>query len=410
MIDNLRGRTLRQIPTKILGICLCLCCLPTAQAQFGFGNNSPINNAPLNSANSGLGNQGFGGATGWGNNWSQAVPTTTSGATNYWQGWSLGANIRDTDTGVLITQTTPGGAARAANLNEGDMVVTVNGFQVGLVGNKRYDILQEIHKRAAETNGVISLVYLPSGGNQLRRMTLDLNNSATSVSGVITLPPNTFLPPGSQLTVELRNRTHNFQEINGGVKRLQVSGTGPFRFDLNYDPRFIHYDEEHVLQAFVESGNQRLVGITLVNLNPNRGINNISLALTQPSVQTASGSIGSGSTQVLSPQYSYDGRQQIETTFRRFLLREPNDMELVGWQNALNRGTTIEQMTEKVLASPQFYDLMGQNPERFISQMFQLILQRNPTQQELNQYLQLYQQSGGARPYMVSQFMASTAR
>lgn len=73
-------------------------------------------------------------------------------------GWKLGVYAFNTPAGVRITRVQPGSAAARAGLEPGDVIVTVNGYQIGLVGNRLYPLGDELQRRAGPRGEVLLLV------------------------------------------------------------------------------------------------------------------------------------------------------------------------------------------------------------------------------------------------------------
>lgn len=73
-------------------------------------------------------------------------------------GWKLGVYAFNTPAGVRITRVQPGSAAARAGLEPGDVVVTVNGYQIGQVGSRLYPLGDELQRRAGPRGEVFLLV------------------------------------------------------------------------------------------------------------------------------------------------------------------------------------------------------------------------------------------------------------
>jgi hypothetical protein len=73
-------------------------------------------------------------------------------------GWKLGVYAFNTPAGVRITRVQPGGAAARAGLEVGDVIVTVNGYQIGYVGSRVFSLGDELQRRAGPQGEVLLLV------------------------------------------------------------------------------------------------------------------------------------------------------------------------------------------------------------------------------------------------------------
>ncbi len=72
--------------------------------------------------------------------------------------WILGVHAYNTNTGVVITRVLPRSGAWEAGLEPGDVIVTVDGFQVGHVGGQLYTLGDELQHRAGPRGRVRLLV------------------------------------------------------------------------------------------------------------------------------------------------------------------------------------------------------------------------------------------------------------
>jgi hypothetical protein len=72
--------------------------------------------------------------------------------------WMLGVHAYNTESGVVVTRVLPGSGASEAGLEPRDVIVTVDGFQVGYVGGQLYALGDELQHRAGSRGRVRLLV------------------------------------------------------------------------------------------------------------------------------------------------------------------------------------------------------------------------------------------------------------
>lgn len=72
--------------------------------------------------------------------------------------WILGVHAYNTPTGVVITQVAPRSAAMEAGLEDQDVIITVNGFQVGEIDGRLFALGDELQHRAGLRGEVRLLV------------------------------------------------------------------------------------------------------------------------------------------------------------------------------------------------------------------------------------------------------------
>lgn len=169
--------------------------------------------------------------------------------------WTLGITATDTETGVRINRVMPRSAADRAGLERGDLIVTVNGYQVGFVQGRLYDLPTELERRA-DRRGRVRLLVQNRRDGQLQNLDVRLDSGsgagrppdsdsepsqppvegATLTGRALLNPPNVPLPFRATLTVQmyvLGGRGQPGQLIGQNV--VQPLETSPIPFSLRYD-------------------------------------------------------------------------------------------------------------------------------------------------------------------------------
>ena len=72
--------------------------------------------------------------------------------------WRLGVYAVNTPTGVRVTRVLPGSPAWRVGLEHGDVIVTVDGYQVGYVRGRLYPLGEELQRRAGPRGDVLLMV------------------------------------------------------------------------------------------------------------------------------------------------------------------------------------------------------------------------------------------------------------
>ena len=70
----------------------------------------------------------------------------------------LGIYSRNTPTGVAVTSVNPGSVANSSGIEAQDIIIAVNGYQVGIVNGRTYDIADELARRVDAQGRVVLLV------------------------------------------------------------------------------------------------------------------------------------------------------------------------------------------------------------------------------------------------------------
>ncbi len=311
----------------------------------------------------------------------------------------LGVVLENTTTGVVIQSVLPGSIAEANGLGVGDVIVAVSGYQVGIVNDKVYDAVDEIQKRMGP-DGRCNILVLSRSNGRLISAPLNASSSvAPVVSGQAGMLQALSIPPGSILRVELRNMTRPYQQIAGGSDIHSVNGFGPYPFEIHYDPNYIDAQDQYRLIASVTSYQGELLLEGFTDLRAPQGSINTSITLQRPQVITASANVSAGYRPNQSAVYS---------VFREILQRDPNAMELNAWTDALARGSSLEKMKADLLASPQFYDLSGNDNRFFAERLIQTITRRQPTASEVAAVLSRL--NSMPRMRVVQEYLASSPR
>jgi hypothetical protein len=104
-----------------------------------------------------------------------------------------------------------------------------------------------------------------------------------------------------------------------------------------------------------------------------------------------------------------DQLNQISQWFRQYLGREPRTQELYVWEAHLDRGGTLTDAQLQILSTPEFYYQANANDNEFIRRMFLMVTNRQPTQQEVTQWLNRLNYYNRLRPEVAREFLSSVA-
>jgi uncharacterized lipoprotein YbaY len=192
--------------------------------------------------------------------------------------WTLGITATDTDTGVRVTRVIPRSAADRSGIERGDVIITVNGYQVGRVLGRLYDLPSELERRADRRGRVQLLVQNRRNGDLVN---LDVRLDPGSGSGgrpevepdqpdspsefvtitgrAMTRPLGAPLPFDASLTVQmfvLGGRGQPGELISQNV--VPRPGTTPIPFALRFDPSRVGPGQEAGIVAQITVGDQVL--------------------------------------------------------------------------------------------------------------------------------------------------------
>jgi hypothetical protein len=170
--------------------------------------------------------------------------------------WTLGIAGDATDTGVVVREVRAGSAAERVGLERNDLIVTVDGYQVGRVGGREYPLDAELERRA-DGRGRVRLLVQNRRNNRLQNMDVQLDRTGggggsgsreQTVSGSVGLPDDNYLPHGSELRMRIVRRKLLGTETVG-ERTISVCCRPPLRYQLNYDPRRVENNDTLELKA-----------------------------------------------------------------------------------------------------------------------------------------------------------------
>lgn len=365
---------------------LALAWTGSAQAQLKFGGQTSSNDL-YNSMPAWQGGNWFG---------TTLVPT---------QDWKLGVLSDNLDTGVFVRQVAPNSAAARANLEVNDVIVAVAGQQVGVVDGRIVDLATEL-KRRADSAGNVSLLVQDSRTGRLASIRVQLDGNQSMLRGQVVIRDRSQLPADAQVIVSIENLSRPFYVVRNGETTVYANGRATVPFEIAYDPAYIDSNDAYQVRARVTSGG-RVVQDTVqpVRVFGNHPTDNVQIAVAaiQPSNVASTGSpvftAGYGSNDALINQY----RQM----YRKYLGRDPNDIELVALLMSPTQTTDPESMAVSLMASQQYYDAVGNNNTAWMTQVFQQIIGRPPTTQERDQWLKYFSDLRGSRVEVLRQLYRS---
>ena len=319
-----------------------------------------------------------------------------------WQKWRLGIYPEDTDTGVRISQVVRGSAAERAGLETGDRIIGVHGYQVGYVNGTLFDVGQEF-ERHADTQGWVRILVQNNRDGKLLNMPLQLDPRHQGITGTVAYRDRSALPRDAVLNVELREVLSygNSRPITLTRQSFTANRT-PISFNLDYDPTQIDPRRNYVMHANITSGGRQIYSMrqdTPIFGNAGGNSQNVQLLVESTAVAYPGG--GGGRIPNQREQLA-----QIKTWFREYLRREPRAQELYVWEAHLARGGSLTDAQLQILSTPEFYYQSSANDTEYVRRMFQLVTNRQPSQQEVQQWITRLQYHNRLRPEMAREFLA----
>jgi uncharacterized lipoprotein YbaY len=324
--------------------------------------------------------------------------------------WVFGARGVATRTGVMLREVVSGSPASRAGLASGDTVVSVGGAQVGLVGNRLFDLEEEVNRRA-DRNGAITLVIYSRASSRLENIDVQLVPSLSEVKGMIVGLDPLRMPSDSVITVQIVNVTRPHIGVrNGSVTLRPTSNSAGIPFAIAYDPAYIYSEDEYAVRAQVSSaGNLIFQSDRNVKVLTQGNSNNVQLRLvpattnwpTSPGVSQLPGSTFTNSDAI---------NRQIQAYYRRYLGRDPYYTE----QAALTMDPRIDERLRSLpldlMATQEFYDAVGNNEAAWISRVFVELAGRPPQPNELQNWQRRFAELRYSRAALLNQLNSQIPR
>jgi uncharacterized lipoprotein YbaY len=328
-------------------------------------------------------------------------------------GQQMGVRVRNLDTGVELTQVFGGSPAARAGLQPGDRIVSVGGYQVGYVGNKLYDLADEAGQRVGP-NGIVRVLALQQRTGQLVNFDVPVGSGNTPVppvvgpGGVIVPPPPgpgwgqavltgtiqsetpVRVPPGSTIQVRLVQ-----EGINGAPDVVVTEATQPnfpgfpANYTLTYNRSQITPGTRYFAEARLLLGPQVLCATNqrywVFGANPNTRLD---LTVTPTATNPNQNAV-----------------EIIANWYRQYLGREADPAGLNAHVLALQSGRSLREVQTTLLSSNEFFDRCRNNPQMFVQQLYFLVLNRQPTPQDVNFWTDRLRKVKNNRVQLVREFL-----
>ncbi len=318
--------------------------------------------------------------------------------------WRLGIYSMDTGRGVQIIRVTPGSPAATAGIEAEDLIVTVAGYQVGLIENHRHELGQAFNEYAT-TDGYVNLLVQDHRTLNLINMPVTLEARVSRLEGTVMFKDtNTPLPRNAQIQVDL------FETIRPGVTipikttRITNFNQVPIPFALEYNPEDIDQRREYTVQASIVANNQTYyttrIPYQVITAGYPRTID-LSLYSTTTANSAQQGGYASNRDAQL---------DQVEQWFQQYLRRDMRPGERQVWTSTIDRGGSLEDIRAQLLGGLDFYTQSNQDDETYIRRLFEVVTGRQPTQREVTAWLTRLDAQKGLRTDLAREFLAQISQ
>lgn len=326
----------------------------------------------------------------------------------------LGIYSRNTPTGIVVTSVTPGSIAQQSGIEPNDTILTVNGYQVGIVNGRTYDIAEELVRRVDGQGRVTLLVQNRRNGQLLNIPVQFFSGGGGNTGGgfgpgfgqVLTGSANTgnrnLVTPGMMLSVRLIDVSYpQWQNVAVAETQVPYLGRWPMEFQLNLDPNSIRPDHRYAVDAAItQQGYPILETPSSIPVNVNNPNGRISLTLIPSRNQNTNPGIPNTGKPI----------DAVSAWYQQLLGRNLNEREQAVWQRELSKGKTVDDILATILCSSEYFDQFRGNVDQYINDVYLVIFNRNPTAQEVRSLRNQMSQSAELRYPVVQSLMRQRNR
>lgn len=304
----------------------------------------------------------------------------------------LGIMARNTPTGVEVVSVTPGSAAQTAGIETGDSIVAVSGFQVGVVGDRVYDVGDEVSRRV-NAAGQVPLLVLSRRRGGLAVMPVQFAAASRAITGVLTTSAGTQVPPTAVITVRLLDVTEP-QWRDVALTQGQLPAARGFPVSYRIDPPAATAQHRYAVEARVEDGGRLLLHtaapVPVVSLDREQRID-------LPLVPVAAPTVVANAAPAT----------QIQQWIQAYLGRPPRPYETEVWLADLQQGKTLSDVQAGILSSSEFYERCRSTRDTYVTEVFRQLFGMPPSAAQLADLQARYDRAQGVRLPFVQQLLAS---
>jgi PDZ domain/Type III secretion system lipoprotein chaperone (YscW) len=291
----------------------------------------------------------------------------------------LGIYSRNTDTGVLVTSVNPSSVAQQSGIEAQDVIIAVNGYQVGIINGRTYDIADELARRVDAQGRALLLVRNHRDGRLVNipvQFYGDVQGMAASVYASANTANRPNVQSGMMLIARVIDTTFpQWQNVSLGETQVPLTGRWPIDFQVDLDPTQVRPDHRYALDVKVV---QR--GYTVLQMNSPATINfansNPRLAVTLvPPQGPAPGGIP--------PGIANRPIDQVGLWYEQLVGRPMNDRESTVWQRELSKGKSLDEIYATVLSSSEYYDRFRGNMDLYINEIYRTLFGRSASSSEV---------------------------
>ena len=299
----------------------------------------------------------------------------------------LGIMAKNTPTGVEVVSVNPGSVAQASGLQAGDTIINVAGYQVGMVGDRLYDVGDEVAKHVNAAGQVPLLVRNGRTGG-LVTIPAQFGTASRAINGVLNAPQGLQVPPTSVITVRLLDVTEP-QWRDAALTQGQLPAARGFPVSYRLDPPPATPQHRYAIDARVEDAGRVLLQttspVTLASLDREQRVD---LTLAGQAAPPATAVVPS---------------TQIQQWIQTYLGRPPRPYETEVWLADLQQGKSLADVQAGILSSSEYFERQRSNRDLYVTDVFRQLYGVQPTPAQFADLQARYDRAQGVRLPFVQQ-------
>jgi uncharacterized lipoprotein YbaY len=302
----------------------------------------------------------------------------------------LGIMARNTANGVEVVSVNPGSVAQASGLQVGDTIVNVAGYQVGMVGDRLYDVGDEVARRL-NASGQVPLLVRNGRTGALATMPVQFGTASRAISGVLNAPQGLQVPSTAVITVRLLDVTEP-QWRDVALTQGQLPAARGFPVSYRLDPPVPTAGHRYAVDARVEDGGRLLLQTaTPVPLAALDREQRVDLALVQAAAPPTAVSVVPSA--------------QIQQWIQTYLGRPPRPYETEVWLADLQQGKSLSDVQAGILSSSEYFERQRSSRDAYVAEVFRQLYGMPPTPEQLADMQRRYDSVQGVRLQFVQQLL-----
>jgi len=309
----------------------------------------------------------------------------------------LGINVRNTPTGVEIASVNAGGVGQRSGLEPGDVIVAVDGIQVGFVGGRLNDLGDEIARRV-DGAGRVNLLVRNRRDGGLVQVPIQFNQATSrAVMGRIFVAPGVVVPGSAVVTIRVLDVTQpQWQHV--AVVQGQAAVTAlPFPYRLDLPP--LPPQHRYAIDARIEDRGRLLAQTPAAAM----------LAAVDRDQQADLTLTAAGAAPVVVPSVGatpgLTPRGQVERWIQTYLGRPPRPFEIEIWLATLQRGRSLTDVQVGILSGSELFERQGRSRDLYVAEVFRLLNGVPPNPAQLADLRSRYDRAFGVRQRFVEDLL-----